>query len=199
MWAIFSLQILGECMRAGLRFGYAVVVASLAIWISAAGTQASTVVTWDSSARLIDGVATQHVFDVAEIYFSEFTANSLTSITGAGTWGNYTKPNRVLAMSVRLDGVWTEIYNSGPVPASSALLLLSTLDTPMLFDLGVVSGLKLTTLGDVNYAFHSMLGTKFTFDLVATPLPAALPLVGGGLGFMGLAIWWRRRSGARTC
>jgi hypothetical protein len=154
-------------------------------------------VTWNSSATIRDGVIQQHVFDDAELSFSGFTANALLSISGNGTWGSNDKPNRALTISVRLDGAWTEIYNSGQVPAFSPTVLLSALDTPMLFEPGVITGLMLATVGDVNYAFHNMIGMQFTFGLTATPLPAALPLFGGGLALMALLSWRRRRLLAR--
>jgi hypothetical protein len=186
-------------MLAGLRLGYVAVVASLAILTSVVGTRASTVVTWDfSTTHITKGNAVRGAFDIAEFYFPEFTANSLTSISGLGSYENQSKPDRVFSMSVLLNGDWVEIYNSGKVPGISVLVPLSTLEMPMLFEAGVISGLKLATLGDVSFAYHNMSGTKFTFDLVATPLPAALPLFGGGLGVLGLARWWRRRSLARS-
>jgi glucose dehydrogenase len=97
-------------------------------------------------------------------------------------------------MSVLLDGTWTEIYSSGRVPGGiSVTVLLSTLDMPMLFQPGVITGLKLSTKGDVNYAYQKMNGTQFAFDFISTPLPAALPLFGGGLAVIGLLRWRRRR------
>jgi hypothetical protein len=45
----------------------------------------------------------------------------------------------------------------------------------------------------VNYSYQKMNGTQFTFDLVTTPLPAALPLFGGGLAVIGFLRWRRRR------
>jgi hypothetical protein len=76
-------------------------------------------------------------------------------------------------------------------------VLLSTLDTPMLFEPGVITGLRLATVGDVDYAFRNMIGTQFTFGLTATPLPAAFPLFGSGLALMALLSWRRRRLLAR--
>jgi hypothetical protein len=44
------------------------------------------------------------------------------------------------------------------------------------------------------FAFSNLSPTRLaTVDVAATPLPAALPLFGTGLGFMGLVGWWRKR------
>jgi hypothetical protein len=187
-------------MRAGFRLGCVLFAAAVAIFTSGAASRASTVVTWDySSSHVIDGNALSSTFDIAELYFPAITANALTSISGAGYYQNRSTPNRVYSMSVLLDGTWTEIYNSGEVPGGIAVtVLLSTLDTPMLFAPGVITGLKLSTKGDVNYAYQKMNGTQFTFDFLTTPLPAALPLFGAGLGVVGLLSWRRRRLARRV-
>lgn len=182
-------------MRAGLRLGCVALAAAVAVFTSVAASRAATVVTWDySSAHVIDGNASSKNFDIAELYFPAITANSLTSISGPGYYQNRSTPDRVYSMSVLLDGTWTEIYSSGRVPGGiSVTVLLSTLDMPMLFQPGVITGLKLSTKGDVNYAYQKMNGTQFTFDFISTPLPAALPLFGGGLAVIGLLRWRRRR------
>jgi hypothetical protein len=186
-------------MRTGLRLGYVVLAAAVAVFTSVAA-RASTVVTWNySSAHIIDGNALSSAFDIAELYFPAVTANSLTSISGPGYYQNRSTPDRVFSMSVLLDGTWTEIYTSGRVPGGvSVTVLLSSLDTPMLFQPGVITGLKLTTKGDVNYAYQKMNGTQFTFDFISTPLPAALPLFGSGLAVIGFLRWRRRLLRAAT-
>jgi hypothetical protein len=182
-------------MLVGARFACLVTVVLVA---TSAAAQAATVVTWNASATLIDGNG--QGFDIAELDFPSFTANSLMSISGSGFYQNKGYPDRTFTMSVRLNNDWIEIYNSGKIPGSSVNLIvpLSTLETPIVFALGSISGLRLATLGDVSFAYHNVIGTEFTFDVVATPLPAALPLFGGGLGALGLLSWWRRRSLAQS-
>jgi hypothetical protein len=47
-------------------------------------------------------------------------------------------------------------------------------------------------------AFHMGSGAPIAAEVAATPLPAALPLFGAGLGMIGLLGWRRKRKGPRS-
>jgi hypothetical protein len=186
---------LENALLAGLRTACALAVATSALLATPSLSTAATVVEWDTFATT-DGTTTYKFsfFDNGTRVFSGFTANTLTLISGPANMQDRGADRR-FKISILLDGSWTEIYNSGPTYGTFGNVLLSTL-SPLAFPEGEVTALSFSVNSHVDTAYNRMLGTEFTFDLV-TPLPAALPLFGSGLGL----IYWmsrrRKRNAAR--
>ncbi len=122
----------------------------------------------------------------------------MTAITGPGFYQDG-GAERIFSLELQLDGVWTVIGSSDPGGGPFSHELLSDIDAPLLFASALVTGIGFFVDAPVGSAFNDLIGTEFTFDTVAeTPLPAALPLFGTGLGVMGLFGWWKRSRAARA-
>ena len=181
-------------MLARLRHASAIAAVALAFLMPTV-SQAATVVTWDTFAST-DGTTTYKFsyFDNGTKNFPGITASTL-NIAGTGFLHDHGK-HRTFSIAILLDGVWTELYNSGPTFGRLHYLYLSSL-SPFEFPEGEVTALSFSVNAQTNQAYNAMLGTQFTFDLV-TPLPAALPLFGSGLGLIVLLSRLRRRKDARA-
>jgi len=168
--------------------------------------QASTVVHWTG----------QNGFTTDQISFTGFTANQLSNIAGDGTYTSSSyfnfftwsevPMNTTFNLELKLNGAWTTV--STWTLDSLNNVKLSTLTTPINFATSTVSGIELTAspnyfgnnYNDMNLSLYDDCGRDgvqetFTFNNVATtPLPATLPLLAGGLGFVGFLA--RRRKGS---
>ena len=114
--------------------------------------------------------------------------------------------NTAFSLELKLNGTWTTV--STWTLDSLNNVKLSTLTTPINFATSTVSGIELTAspnysgnnYNDMNLSLYDDCGRDgvqetFTFNNVATtPLPATLPLLAGGLGFVGFLA--RRRKGS---
>lgn len=168
--------------------------------------QASTVVHWTGQ----DGFTTD------QVTFTGFTANQLSSIAGDGTYTSSSNFNfftwsqvpvdTIFSLELKLNGAWTTVSTWSLDSLNN--VKLSTLTTPINFATSTVSGIELTAspnyygnnYNDMNLSLFEDCGRDveqetFTFNNVATtPLPATLPLLAGGLGFVGYLA--RRRKGS---
>lgn len=155
-------------------------VLALVVLLPAARVHAATVVTWDGPGD----------FDTATLTVPGFYANVLTSVAGPGFYHDHGL-NRVFSGSLLIDGLWTEIGNSGPTFGASGDVPLSSIG-PLSFAGGVITALRLSVNEPVGSGFHSVFGTQFTFDVAQTPLPGALALFGSVLGLVAVGRWIRR-------
>ena len=171
------------------RFMLSMAIAmGMAVLQLASQAEAATVVTWEAPAP--------DDFNDARLTFAGFTANALTAITGPGFYQDG-GADRIFSLELQLDGVWTVIGSSDPGDGPFSHELLSDVDAPLLFASALVTGIGFFVDVPVDFAFNDLTRTQFTFDTVAeTPLPAALPLFGTGLGVIGLFGWRKRRRAA---
>jgi len=168
--------------------------------------QASTVVSWygfNAFNNSFNG-----------IIFPGFAANQLSSISGFGTYeASLDRGNPVsttFTLSLDLNNTWTSIYTwSSSDPAEQ---LLSAISTPINFSTGTVSGISLSaspqgsffdpTFDNFDFFnfFQGQLDPEqFTFnDVASTPLPATLPLLAGGLAFLGYLVNRKKRAQEAT-
>ncbi len=151
------------------------------------------------------------------ISFSGITANQLTLITGDGTYEastsgfpNFTPVSTTFTLQLDLNNVWTTIDTWSTSNTNEQLL--SGLSVPINFSLGTVTGIMLTAnpagsfldptynnFNFFNWTNWQQEQEQFTFnDIRSTPLPAALPLFAGGLGFVGYLARRRKRSGKQA-
>lgn len=179
--------------------GPAALVLGLALGLPGAAPAAPVAVTWQEAEFTgIAGVADQNNFDVGQVSFPGFTANSLSGIAGTGIYHNHSGV-RTFSIAVELDGVFTDIFSDtlGPASVNRELALIRA---PLFFALGTVTGIRLSVAPEVLQGWHLLSGgmgegTTFSFDtLVPVPLPAAGWLLLGGLAVLAAA---RRRASAQ--
>jgi len=172
-----------------IRFMMCIAIAmSMAALQPASQAEAATVVTWDAPAP--------DDFDSGRFTFTGFTANALTAISGLGFYQDG-GADRIFSLELQLDGAWITIGSTDPGDGPFSHELLSDIDAPLLFTSALVTGIGFFVDAPVGFAFNDLTRTQFTFDTVAeTPLPAALPLFGTGLGMIGLFGWRKRRRAA---
>lgn len=140
-------------------------------------------------------------FVSASINFTGFFADTLSSVSGQA---NYNTNNGALfpvtfTLEAELNGAWTNIF----MGVTTGAAFLSNQISNVSFSFGEVTGLRATATGQMpgyvplnNWALGPGFNpTVFNFSSVSqVPLPAALPLLAGGLGLMVVAGWRRRRK-----
>jgi hypothetical protein len=157
-----------------------VLLATLSLTV---GSVRAVSVTWNGSSSFSD----------ASISFAGFTANELTSFTGDGYFHThgFTTTN---TLDILLDGSWTNIWSAQTLGSNTtSQYLVSILPTPISFNLGIVSGIRLTGNPNLSANFHGWTSVAseggiddvFTFNTVAV---TSVPEGGSTALMMGLTI-----------
>lgn len=137
-------------------------------------------------------------FNDLVISFSPIATNALNMIEGDAYSHNQGSLGLQYGIEVRLDNLWVEIDSWSHGDANHHLLTERTQGGPLQFAMGMVDGIRLKSLYEVNFGYHDLQGTKFIFDDPIDPgepvVPEPASLLIWGSGAMGLAFIQRRRQ-----